>query len=180
MSQQARIEKAARVIRHCLVLLVIVGAFGCRPSEPKSPVVMPREDRAANIYILNYSDDTYPMVFVNDVYGGLMPRHMGGVRITNAGAIMLPAQWHPGMTVEVMWQDLQQAQRDSSIVQRRQVAIESYAEPRPNRIWVTFLQRGEIKVFASSYSPGHQLFPEGLKPPRDVCDADPVCKAKFE
>lgn len=153
------------------LLLVLLPMIGCTPAAPAE------DDLGLSISVLNYTDDPFGVVYVDDVWAGNMGSHRGGTGIV--GGYGVPRTWRPGMMVKVEWQDDALYDKDKEGLYRVDVEIPKYTEKHPGILWVAFFPGHQVKVFVSSYGPGHPLFPQGLKPPMDLCDADPVCKAKF-
>ncbi|ARU24292.1 hypothetical protein RSSE_p0091 (plasmid) [Ralstonia solanacearum] len=129
------------------------------------------------VQVLNYMDEGLGVVYVNGVWAGSMSSHAGGHSI--AGAIGLPAKWHPGLTVEVEWRDNPLWEKDPNGLYKAQVLVEPYDIKYDGFLWLAFFPGGRIKVIASGYGPGNPNFPADWKFPFDVCMIDAACAAKF-
>ena len=163
---------AAMVLALCAPLCA-----GCKPSQFKPAQPAANEDLGLQIRALNYTDIPLGVVYVNGVWHGATSSHAGGTSI--AGSIGLPAKWHPGLTVEVEWQDDLLYDKDPNGLYKAQVPVQAYAEARPDVLWLAFLPGQPIKAIPSSWSPGFPGFPSDLKFPFDACMADAACATKF-
>lgn len=169
--------KVRALIALVLVLLATLGA-GCKPAQPVTAV---REDEelGLEVRVLNYTDEGLGVVYVNGVWVGSERRHAGGFGV--AGAIGVPAKWHPGLTVEVEWQDDTLYRKDQDATAKANVPVEPYdtQNDHPSELWLAFMPGNKIKAIASSYGPGHEKFPADWKYPEDACMAEAACAIKF-
>ncbi len=91
----------------------------------------------------------------------------------------MPRKWHPGLTVEVEWQDDTLYRKDHDATYKAQVPVEPYPDGDPSSLWLAFYPGKKIRAIASRYTPLNPKFPGGLKYPEDACMADKACAAKF-
>ncbi|MBU9581117.1 DUF3304 domain-containing protein [Ralstonia mannitolilytica] len=157
-------------------LLLALLALGCKPSQ-QAQAAPQDEDLGLQVQILNYTDEGLGVVYVNGVWAGSMRNHAGGTSV--AGSVGLPAKWHPGLTVEVQWQDDTLYKQDHDALHKMQVSVEPYETGEPATLWLAFMPSNKIRAIASRYTPHNPKFPGGLKFPYDVCMADPACAARF-
>lgn len=129
------------------------------------------------VSILNYTDQPFGVVYVNDSWAGGMKSHGGGSSF--AGSLGIPSKWRPGLTITVHWRDDELYQRDPTGLHVAEVPIEPYTGDFPSILFLAFFPDGKIKAFPSSYGPGHPIFPEKLERPDTMCKEEPACKAKF-
>ncbi|CAJ4482420.1 lipoprotein [Burkholderia pseudomallei] len=161
-----------------LVLLATLGA-GCKPTEQQAAAAQQDEELGLSVRVLNYMDEPLGDVYVNGVWAGGMASHAGGFGV--AGAIGLPAKWHPGQTVEVEWQDDTLYRKDRDATYKANVPVEPYdvKNDRPTDLWLAFMPGNKIRAIASSYGPGHVKFPADWKYPEKACAEDALCASKF-
>lgn len=166
-----------KVLAWATLLLVLV-ATGCKPSQ-QAQAASQDEGLGLQVQVLNYTDEGLGVVYVNGVWAGSMRNHAGGTSV--AGSVGLPAKWHPGLTVEVDWQDDSLYRKDHDALYKIQVLVEPYdiTSDRPAVLWLAFMSDKQIKAIASSYGPGHSKFPADWKYPFDVCMADKTCADRF-
>ena len=159
-------------------LLLALLALGCKPSQ-QAQAASQEEGIGLQVQILNYMNEPLGDVYLNGIWVGGMPSHAGGTSV--AGSVGLPAKWHPGLGVEVEWQDDTLYRKDRDALYKAQVAIEPYdvTKDHPAVLWLAFMSDNKIKAIASSYGPCHSKFPADWKFPFDVCVADTACAAKF-
>ncbi|MHA2941258.1 DUF3304 domain-containing protein [Ralstonia mannitolilytica] len=158
-----------------LVVLATLSA-GCKPAE-QANAAQQDEDLGLEVRVLNYMDEGLDIVYVNGVWVGSEKRHAGGFGV--AGAIGVPRKWHPGLTVEVEWQDNTLYRKDHDATYKAQVPVEPYPDGDPSSLWLAFYPGKKIRAIASRYTPLNPKFPGGLKYPEDACMADKACAAKF-
>ncbi|MGH1510830.1 DUF3304 domain-containing protein [Ralstonia solanacearum] len=166
-----------RIWMVCVLVVFAALGTGCKPSQSQAGKADAEEELGLTVQVLNYTDIPFGVVYVNGVWAGAMSSHAGGTKI--AGAIGLPAKWHPGLTVEVEWRDDLLYEKDPNGLYKAQVPVESYAEAHPSTLWLAFMPGNQIKAIPSSWSPGFPGFPSDLKFPFDVCMADAACATKF-
>ena len=160
--------KAAAVLLAALALMATVGCSAGAPEE---------EELGLTVRPLNYTDVNLDEIFVDGIWVGGEARHGGGYSV--AGSIGVPAKWRPGITVKVEWSDDPLYMKDPKASYSASVVIPPYQEKLPSSLWLQFYPGGRLAAVASSYVPGHPLFPGGLKSPVVACLDDPACLAKF-
>lgn len=92
-----------RIWSGIVMALCMALCTGCKPSQMQAAKASEEKEIGLKVQVLNYMDEGLGVVYVNGVWAGSMSSHAGGHSI--AGAIGLPAKWHPGLTVEVEWRD---------------------------------------------------------------------------
>ncbi|WP_231409938.1 DUF3304 domain-containing protein [Ralstonia solanacearum] len=166
-----------RIWMVCVLVVLAALGTGCKPSQSQAAKADAEDELGLKVQVLNYTDIPLGVVYVNGVWVGAMSSHAGGTKL--AGAIGLPAEWRPGLTVEVEWQDDLLYAKDRDGLYKAQVPVEPYPEGEPASLWLAFFPDNKIRAIASRYTPRHPNFPDGLKFPIDVCMADAACAAKF-
>ena len=169
---------AMKIRTRIAIVLVLFAIFsaGCKPSQ-QAQAAPQNEDLGLQVQILNYMDEPLGDVYVNGSWSGGMSSHAGGTSV--AGSVSLPAKWHPGLAVEVEWQDDDLYRKDRDALYKTQVPVDPYETGEPATLWLAFMPGKKIRAIASRYTPLNPKFPGGLKFPYDVCMADPTCAAKF-
>ncbi|MCK4125303.1 DUF3304 domain-containing protein [Ralstonia pseudosolanacearum] len=166
-----------RIWSGIVMALCMALCTGCKPSQMQAAKASEEKEIGLKVQVLNYMDEGLGVVYVNGVWAGSMSSHAGGHSI--AGAIGLPAKWHPGLTVEVEWRDNTLWEKDPNGLYKAQVLVEPYDIKYDGFLWLAFFPGGRIKVIASGYGPGNPNFPADWKFPFDVCMIDAACAAKF-
>ena len=159
------------------VLVFVLLSTGCKPSHPEPTNAEADDELGLSVQVLNYMDEGLGVVYVDGVWAGGMSSHAGGTKI--AGSIGLPAKWRPGLTVEVEWRDTPLWEKDPNALYKATIPVERYDTIHSGFLWLAFFPGNKVRAIPSSTSPGFPGFPDGLKYPADVCQADPACAAKF-
>lgn len=151
---------------------------GCKPAQ-QARAAPKDEEIGAQVRVLNYMDEGLGDVYVNNTWVGGMSSHAGGHGV--AGSVGLPSKWHPGLSVEVEWQDDSLYRKDHDATYKTRVPVAPYdvKNDYPAALWIAFMPDKTIEAIASSYGPGHVNFPGDWKYPEDVCMASVACVAKF-
>jgi len=157
---------------------VVTFTAGCKPAQ-QAQAAAQEEDIGSQVRVLNYMDEGLGVVYVNGVWVGSMRRHAGGFGV--AGGVGLPAKWHPGLTVEVEWQDDTLYRKDHDATYKAKVPVDPYdvKSDYPAVLWLAFMPGNKVKAIASSYGPGHEKFPADWKYPEKACMEDALCATKF-
>ncbi|MGA3891526.1 DUF3304 domain-containing protein [Ralstonia nicotianae] len=166
-----------RIWSGIVMALCMALCTGCKPSQMQAAKASEEKEIGLKVQVLNYMDEGLGVVYVNGVWAGSMSSHAGGHSI--AGAIGLPAKWHPGLTVEVEWRDNPLWEKDPNGLYKTQVQVEPYDIKYDGYLWLAFFPGNKVRALPSSTSPGFHGFPDGLKYPAVVCQADPACAAEF-
>ncbi|MDB0508090.1 DUF3304 domain-containing protein [Ralstonia solanacearum] len=166
-----------RIWMVCVLVVLAALGTGCKPSQSQAAKADAEDELGLSVRVLNYTDIPLGVVYVNGIWVGNTSSHSGGHSI--AGAIGVPQKWHPGLTVEVEWQDDLLYEKDPNGLYKAQVPVEPYDMKYGGFLWLAFFPDNKVRAIPSSTSPGFPGFPDGLEYPFDVCMADAACATKF-
>jgi hypothetical protein len=145
---------------------------GCKPAPPPEP-----ETIGLEIFGLNYTDMPIGEFYINGIWGGNVTPYGAGLKI--AGSTSLPAKWRPGIKVKVQWSDDRLYAEDKNALMTTEVEVPEYGKMYGGFLLVAFLPDRKIKVYASSFGPGHPEAPGGLMNPGEFCQAQEGCIAWY-
>ncbi|SIO06419.1 Protein of unknown function [Burkholderia sp. GAS332] len=118
---------------------------------------------------LNYTDVPIGIFYVNGTWGSNVSSRIGSGGGRVICCVSLPNKWHPGLTVNLEWQDDNLYKKNPDAMASRVVPVEKYDYFSDGYLWVLFFPNDKIKVYASQWMPGFPGFPEGLQPPDEAC-----------
>ena len=126
----------------------------------------------------NFTSEGVQGYSVNDHPGSNLPPYGGGGSVSCC--VSLPAEWRPGLTVDVGWTIGHYTEswekRKSMTLQEetrccwkertlhRTVPLERYGK-KGGRVQVFFLPNDAIKVYVTDYDLGHEKHPSGMAYP---------------
>lgn len=135
------------------VLLLLAMLIGCKDAESRG------EGYTMDFTAYNHTDhsiDDFEFQFQGGKRGagGFVGKGEGGGDICCAS---VPAQWTPGMIVQVRasWKDSAGAVQSIS----REVPVPQYARKDTGHFDIHFLRNGEVKVFVTSLATWHPDYP---------------------
>jgi hypothetical protein len=167
-----------------LVPLVIVSLAisACSRTADKSETKVADETMDLKLNALNYTDVPIGVFYVDGTSGANVASRIGSGGGTIICCVSVPAKWHPGLTVTVVWRDDNMYMKDPKALASRVVPVEPYEYFSDGFLWVLFFPNDKIKVYASQWGPGAPDFPEKLQAPDEACpdhftllNSDPRC-----
>ncbi|QFZ84447.1 DUF3304 domain-containing protein [Variovorax paradoxus] len=170
LSELPHVAGWLRLVAACLLLL---GASGCEPQQPKPP-----EPMIVGITGYNFTSEGVQGYSVNDHYGSNLPPYGGGGSVSCC--VSLPAEWSPDLVVTVHWtmgrwttpyetrkhltirQQIECCSTERTL--HKTVPLERYGK-KGGRVQVFFLPNDAIKVYVTDYDLGHEKHPSGMAYP---------------
>nr|WKF57893.1 hypothetical protein HUO10_002387 [Paraburkholderia busanensis] len=163
-------------------MALLLGVVACSPAQDGASKQPMDETLSLKLNSLNYTDVPIGIFYVDGTWGGTSPSRLGSGGGSILCCVSLPAKWHPGLTVNLSWQDDLLYKKDENAMAHRVVPVEKYDFSSDGYLWVLFFPDDKIKVYASPWMPGGAGFPEGLQAPDEACpvnfklrNSDPRC-----
>ncbi|MFD1559962.1 DUF3304 domain-containing protein [Paraburkholderia silviterrae] len=166
-------ESVKSAWRLAVFLALLLGVVACSRGTASSADQEAKQEADDSLSLklnaLNYTDVPVGIFYVNGTWGGTAPGRIGSGGGSIICCVDLPKKWHPGLSVDLTWQDDNLYKKDPKAMAFRVVPVEKYDYFSDGFLWVLFFPDDKIKVYASQWMPGFPGFPEGLQAPDEAC-----------